>query len=501
MDRQEAKLRARSQNTGVSVMRAGDYRVLVMPGNITFARLFRRCVAMAPICLTLVLSACVSLPDVQEEMEASRAQKVEFEGARGPVSARRSEAILDKLEGNTGDGDSLQQHLTHEQAINLDSPLVLGNKLELLQDGPATYKAMFAAILGATDHINLETYIMDDDEVGRQFSDLLLQKRGEGVRVNLIYDSFGCITTPRSFFDRLELGGIQVLEFNPINPLEVGTKPWRLNNRDHRKLLVVDGRIAFVGGINISKVYSSNPFSRTSRNKQNKGTAGWRDIHAAIEGPVVAEFQNLFLDTWHSQEGPPLDQQKFFPPLGQQGEEIVRAIGSVSNDPKSPNYLTLMSAISHAEREVNMTIAYFAPDEQLRTALEDATQRGVVVMLVVPSYSDSWPVFHLGRSYYDRLLSAGVRIYQRRDAMMHAKTVSIDGVWSTVGLPNLDWRSSLHNNEINAVILGRDFGRQMAAMFGTDVAASDAITLDDWRHRCLIDRLKEQIARLGAYWL
>ncbi len=440
------------------------------------------------------------LPNVEREMQAPHAGQVDFEGARGPVSAADSASILDRLEGKEGAADILQKHLAHEQAINLGSPLVLGNKVVLLQDGPATYRAMFAAIRKANDHINLETYIIDDDEVGRQFSDLLLKKQAHGVQVNLIYDSVGCLNTPTSFFERLRNGGIQVLEFNPINPLTDNAKPWLLNNRDHRKLLVIDGRIAFVGGVNISKAYSSNPFSRRSRKKPSK-IAGWRDIHSQIEGPVVAEFQKLFLDTWAKQKGPPLNQKKFFPKLGKQGEEIVRAIGNTSNDPQSPIYLTLMSAFSHAERNVHVTVAYFGPDVQLLKALTDAARRGVAVKLVLPSYSDSWVVFHLGRSHYDELLSAGVKIYQRRGAVMHAKTATIDGVWSTIGSTNLDWRSFLHNDEINAVILGRDFARQMDVMFATDLAESEAITLDSWRRRSLMNRLKEWTARLGAYWL
>lgn len=450
--------------------------------------------------MSCLSAGCAMLPDVQQELDTPRAQKVEFEGAHGPVSKARSEAILDTLEGKAGATDVLQKHLGHEQAFNLGSPLVLGNKLVLLQDGPATYQAMFAAIRGAKDHINLETYIIDDDEIGRQFSILLLEKQAQGVQVNLIYDSFGSLSTPASFFDRLKGGGIQVLEFNPVNPLANDTRPWALNNRDHRKLLVIDGRIAFVGGINISKVYSSNPFSRRSRKKRSK-ISGWRDIHVQIEGPVVAEFQKLFLDTWSKQQGPPLDQQNYFPQLATQGEEIIRAIGNTANDPRSPVYLTLLSAISHAERKVHLTIAYFAPDKQLLKALTDAVGRGVEVKLVLPSYSDSWAVFHLGRSYYDRLLSAGVHIYQRRDAVMHSKTASIDGVWSTVGSTNLDWRSFLHNDEINAVVVGRNFARQMDAMFAQDLAESETITLDQWQQRSLMSRVKELIARLGAYWL
>jgi len=177
-----------------------------------------RCMPVATCCL-LAVTGCASLPDAAREMEKPHAQAVEFDNAQGPVSASKSAAILDELKSNSGDIDILQKHLALEQAINADSPLVLGNKLVLLQDGPATYRAMFAAIRSAKHNINLETYIFGDDDIGRQFADLLLQRQAAGVQVNLIYDSVGCLNTPREFIEHLSAGGIQVLEFNPINPI------------------------------------------------------------------------------------------------------------------------------------------------------------------------------------------------------------------------------------------------------------------------------------------
>jgi cardiolipin synthase len=159
-------------------------------------------------------------------------------------------------------------------------------------------------------------------------------------------------------------------------------------------------------------------------------------------------------------------------------------------------YATLISAISSAETGVYLTNAYFVPDPQLLTALKDAAQRRVDVKLILPSYTDSWLVFHTGRSYYQELLEAGVKIYERRNRLLHAKTAVIDGVWSTIGSTNLDWRSFLHNDEVNAVILGQEFGAQMQAMFEKDLAASNAITLEQWNQRSISVRLKEMAARL-----
>lgn len=452
--------------------------------------------------LLLGLAACATLPDAQRDRARTPEQPVAFEGTQGLVAQARSEAIIDRLQGRHGESKLLEKHLSYEQAVNAGSPLVLGNRLTLLQDGPATYRAMFAAIRAAKDHIHLETFIFDGGDSGQQFADALLERQAAGVQVSVIYDSVGSLATPASFFERLRTAGMQVLEFNPVNPLAGNKKEWALNNRDHRKLLIIDGRVAFTGGVNISDTYSGSPSAQGSRRSSRSDSAtAWRDTHLQIEGPVVADFQRLFLETWRKQKGEALAARMFFPELKAQGDEIVRAIGSSPEDKESLIYLTLLSAITHAEHSVNLTIAYFAPDQQLLDALSAAAARGVEVRMVLPSRTDSWAVFHLGRSHYTELLRNGVQIFERRGAVMHAKTACIDGVWSTVGSTNLDWRSFLHNDEVNAVVLGRDFAAQMNAVFAADVRESDAITLKQWRRRSLLLRVQEQFARLGAYWL
>ena len=446
----------------------------------------------------LVAAGCATLPDARLYMEGRNAAPVQVSGARGPLSPEKSAAIIADLKRQSGDVDILQKHVALEQAI-VGTPLVAGNRAVLLEDGPATYRAMLAAISAAKDHINLETYIIEDDEMGRQFADLLLARQAAGVQVHLIYDSVGCIRTPREFFERLKEGGVQVLEFNPVNPL-TAKKGWQVNNRDHRKLLLVDGRTAFIGGINISNVYSSGS-SPTRSTPSSPKSGGWRDTQIQIEGPVVAEFQKLFLATWEKQHGPPLAGKNYFPALSPRGNELVRSIGSSYDDPHSLIYLTLISAITNAEKSVHLTNAYFVPDPQILRALLDAARRGVDVTLILPALSDSNLVFHAGRSYYTELLAAGVKIYERGGGVLHSKTVVIDGVWSCIGSTNLDWRSFLHNDEVNAVILGPEFAHQMQAMFERDLAASTAITAEAWARRPLRFKLKELMSRIWQYWL
>lgn len=308
-----------------------------------------------------------------------------------------------------------------------------GNDVRLLVDGPQTHNAMFAAMRAADDHINLQSYIISDDEVGRELSRLLRDKRSQGVRVNVLYDAMGGRDTPAEFFESLRQAGIAVCEFNPVNPLRA--RIWRINNRNHRKLLIVDGRVAFTGGINISGVYSAGSFGGEARTPER----GWRDTHVRFEGPVVREAQTLFVSDWRSQ-------------------------------PHCP-------------------------------ALQDAARRGVDVRLVLPGFSDFWAPLEAGRSHYEQLLEYGVRIYERTDALLHAKTAVIDGVWSTVGSTNLDWRSFVHNYEADLVVLDEAFALQLEKLFELDVAHSREITLDAWRQRGAWQRMKEWLARQWRYWL
>lgn len=456
-----------------------------------------RVLRWAAAALLALLGACSVLPRINPDMARSAAAP-QLEGTRGPLSAPRSKQILDDLRASGKDTDILGRHLALEAALD-DSPLVAGNKVALLQDGPATYAAMFAAIEAARDHINMETYILEDDDVGKRFAAALIAKQRAGVQVNLIRDSVGTLGTPKPFFTTLADAGIKVLEFNPVNPL-TAKAGWDVNQRDHRKLLITDGRTAILGGINISSVYSGGSFSSGAKGGSTSKLP-WRDTDLQIDGPVVAELQKLFIETWDKQKGPPLAKRKYFPVLTRQGNEVVHAIGGSPDEPYSMIYATLISAIDSAEKEVLLTNAYFVPDPQLVASLKAAVARGVEVKIVLPGATDSALVFHAGRSHYDELLRGGVRIYERQNALLHAKTALIDGVWATVGSTNLDWRSFLHNQEVNAVVLGNDFGQHMRAAFDADLAASKQVTLEQWQQRSPVQRIKEQFGRLWQYWL
>ena len=387
------------------------------------------------LCLCTPLGACSSLPTLVPDLAQATRQPLRLQGAHSALTTAQGKALLQRLQSTTQATDIFERHLAAEQAI-VGSPLITGNEVQLLQNGPATYQAMFAAIGAARDHINMETYILDDDEVEQRFAQALIDKQSQGVQVNLLRDSAGTFSTPSAFFSRLSDAGVQVLEFNPLNPL-AARQSWELNQRDHRKLLIVDGNTAFLGGVNISSVYSGGCFGKGSRSVGNDALA-WRDTDLQISGPVVAEFQKLFLDHWQQQKGPALAPRTYFPPPQVRGKQVVRAIGSSPEEPFSLIYATLLSAIASAETSVHLTNAYFVPDPQLLAALVAAAGRGVDVTLILPSQTDSWLVFQAGHGYYDTLLRAGVKIFERRGVILHSKTALIDGVKQPVGLSTRD---------------------------------------------------------------
>ena len=360
---------------------------------------------------------------------------------------------------------------------------------------------MIAAIDGARDHINMETYIFEDDEVGQRFAAALIAKQQQGVQVNLIRDSVGTMGTPTEFFTGLTDAGINVLEFNPVNPADrqgrLGREPARSpqaagRRRAHRLPRRHQHQQRLFGRV-VQPALQGAP-------RRQAALARHRPAARRAGGRRAAEAVHRHLGKAERRRRS--RRATIFPPRQTQGNEVVRAIGSSPDEPYSLIYATLISAMRSAETEIWLTNAYFVPDPQLLAALKEAVARGVDVKLVLPSSTDSWLVFHAGRAHYTELLKAGVKLYERRDALLHVKTAVIDGVWSTVGSTNLDWRSFLHNQEVNVVVLGTGFGDRMRAAFLADLAKSEP---DHARKMAAAParrpRVKELIGRMWEYWL
>ena len=413
---------------------------------------------------------------------------------QGRVSAAEAEHAL----GRAAAAD-VRRARTFANAIQArtGAPLVRGNRTRLLVDGPSTYAAMLAAVENARHHIHIETYIFSDDEVGERFAAALARKRREGVAVRIIYDAIGSIASDPEFFARLAERGIEVAEFRPLRPSAL----WRVNNRDHRKLTVVDGRIAFTGGINISATYSK---ASTSRPGPEQGvSSGWRDTHLEVRGPAVRMLQALFLQTW-TRLGRRLELAGagLYPELDEVGSDLVQVVPSEGGDDREFRiYAAYLAAIRNAHERIWISQAYFAPNAEFRDALSAAAARGVDVRVIVPAFTDSALIHYGSRATYEELLDRGVAIYEHEDALMHAKTAVVDGVWTTVGSCNVDARSFVHNDELNAAVLSVDLAREMEAVFRADLGSSRRIEAAAWRARPRADRVKEALSSLLAYWL
>ena len=389
------------------------------------------------------------------------------------------------------------EDLPARQRAHPAAPLVEGNEARILIDGPSTHDAMFAAMARARNHINLQTYILEDGDPGERLLAVLKDRVAAGVRAQVLYDSIGSIATPHEYFERLREAGVRVCEFNPVR-----TRLDKVNNRDHRKILVVDGRVAFTGGINISSAYSSS--SRAARRVPDQETdkkSGWRDTQVMVEGPVVAQFQRLFLDAWALQDCGPPAEAAYHPKLERRGDKAMRVVASDPGADRSEMYAALLERIAGARSRVWLTVGYFVPDPDTKRALAEAARRGVDVRLVLPGFSDFWAPVDAGRSHYDELLAAGVRIYEWHDALMHAKTAVIDSRWSSIGSTNLDWRSFVHNYEADLVVYHAGFAQEMERRFRSDVAASREIDPQQWRDRGIKQKLREWLARQWEYLL
>ena len=378
-----------------------------------------------------------------------------------------------------------------------EQPLFDGNAVELLIDGPETYASMLEAIHGAESSVLLETYIFYDDSIGRKFADALRAAAKRGVGVYLIYDSFGSRSANETMFDDLRDAGVKVVEFQGLNPFD-GGEPHKANTRTHRKILVVDEWIAFTGGLNIAGQYRKSSDETVS----DPLKAGWRDTHVRITGSAAGGFVNVFRENWYQEESERLALEAAAQRDENPGTDLVAVLSAEGDErERSPIYYAYRAALTRATERIWITQAYFVPDEEFYADLINAAERGVDVQIIVPGVTDSKAVLHASRSRYGKLLKAGVRLHENRAAVLHAKTAVIDSIWSTVGSSNLDYRSFLHNDEVNAVVLGTDFGTRMDAQFRDDVEQCAEVSYEAWKKRPFTDRFREVASRLIEYWL
>lgn len=450
-----------------------------------------------------MLGACQTLPDVRlaRTIPLSRSSTaVDIESPDGMVG-RATRLRVSRALAATGDTSLLDFHLAAMQEIGAP-PLLTGNAVELLIDGPQTYRAMFAAIERARRYVLVESFIFEEAIEGdRRLSELLAAATRRGVRVHVIYDAIGSLTTEREFLDGLRGSDVALCAFNPLNPLDARFSG--LNHRDHRKIVVVDGDQAFAGGINFSRAYriASEQAGRRGFSKRQAIDQGWRDTHIGIRGTGARHLEKLFRETWTRAECEGAIEPPFEERATDAGDTLLQIVAGTPADERNVLYATLISVITYARKSIDVTMAYFVPDDTLETALSDAARRGVAVRIILPAYSDFSGVFHAGRAHYDGLLASGVRLFELESAFLHSKSIVVDGVWSSVGSTNFDWRSFVHNDEISVCVIDEGFAAEMERMFAADLAESREITLEAWRDRGLRQRLKEWFWLPLQYWL
>ncbi len=373
--------------------------------------------------------------------------------------------------------------------------MIAGNRVEVLPDGASVVRAVMDALELAERYVHMEYYTADDVTLdGRSFFTLMEQAVRRGVEVALIWDAIGSNGTPDRLFDRLAKTGVRLVEYHPINPFKKRFN-MAVNDRDHRKLCVMDGELAIMGGVNMSRVYETPESAGRGRDANH---AYWVDNGIRFAGPAVDEVHRLFFRTWDSSGGsehPPLlgQDEKARPPCGQ---HTMRVAGSAPAERKPLFNQSIRAAIRGARSHLVLATGYFVPTRREWRLLCRAARRGVTVDLLLPGYSDVQSAVHAARSLYGPLLKCGVRIHEVRNAMLHAKVATFDGVLTVIGTSNFDRRSVHYNNEIDAVVMGTDVAGEIEALLRTQIERAVPMEYEDWAHRSLRERALEFFARL-----
>ena len=364
----------------------------------------------------------------------------------------------------------------------LGPPMVGGNRVRTLLNGDGSFPAMLAAIRSARHSIDFESYIYWSGDVGREFADALSERARAGVPTHVLIDWAGSwIKSDRGVLDRMRAAGVQVVMYRPLRWYDLD----RINNRTHRKLLVVDGRVGFTGGIGIADQWLGH-----AQNKDH-----WRDTQFQVEGPVVAQLQAAFLDNWIESEGRVLEGEAYFPPPAPAGDELAQAFRSSPGEGSASMRLMYLLAIAAAAHSIRIPNAYFVPDSVAVAMLVAARRRGVEVEIIVPGpILDAQLVRRASRAMWGPLLEAGVRIYEYQPTMYHVKVMVVDDAWVSVGSTNFDDRSFRLNDEANLNVIDPAFAREQARVFDEDRGRSRQVTLEAWRHRPLWERLRERWA-------
>ncbi|TDG36705.1 cardiolipin synthase [Pedobacter changchengzhani] len=403
-----------------------------------------------------------------------------FSRVRHHINQSSIAIIKDGKPSYLKDNPQLAYLLLHDK-----SPITKNNEVKLLLNGEETFPEIIRALKAAQNHIHIEYYIFEDDKIGCKIKDVLIEKAKQGISVRFIYDDFGSRSIRKRIVKELKDNGVEVYRFYKINFISLAN---RINYRNHRKIIVIDGETAFVGGINISERYSNpNPYQLY-----------WRDTHIKIKGSGTANLQYIFLCDWNFCTGNQIAiNESFFRTDLPTEAKVPLQIAASGPDSDSPTILySIIQAISKAKHEVLITTPYFIPDESLINIIKIAALSGVSIKLIVPKKGDSFLVNAAACSFYSELIDAGVEIYLYTKGFIHAKTLVIDEAIAMVGTANMDIRSFELNFEVNAVIYDNNFAKEMRKAFENDLLDSIKINEKEWNERSKWKTFSEKIARL-----
>ncbi|WP_439152484.1 cardiolipin synthase [Winogradskyella sp.] len=364
------------------------------------------------------------------------------------------------------------------------SKLTVKNEVELIKNGDDKFKLLLKDLKNAKHHIHLEYFIIKEDSIGSEVLNVLCETAKAGLRVKIVIDDVGSSISSK-MKRKLKESGVEVFSFMPVL---FSRFTGQMNYRDHRKIIVIDGKIGYVGGINISDNYVNANNDRY-----------WRDTHIRIEGEAVRQLQILFFTTWDFVSDGDLEILEEHFPKHTCKENVPLQIAASGPDTDWSNIMeSIFVAITNAEDFIYITTPYFIPNDEIVTALQVAARSNIEVKLIVPKNSDSWVAEYATNSYLERLLEAGVEVYQYTKGFVHAKTMVVDGVFSSVGTANMDYRSFNINFEVNALLYNKEFGDQLVDMFNTDLKDTTQLDLENWKQRSKRIKFIEAMARLAA---
>lgn len=382
----------------------------------------------------------------------------------------------------------------HDLLVRLEQrPPVSGNSIEMLVGGTATYRALFAAIRQARDHIHIQVYILAGDEFGRDLLNVLAERAAQGIEVRVLYDAVGSIGIPRRFLNDLERAGIRVEAFGRMNPIRRG---FQINFRNHRKNIIIDGKIGFTGGINLHAENSR----RYCRQPHHLHERLIRDYHFRAEGPIVAQLQEVFVEDWFYASGEMLTSERYFRVSDTQdrGTVIARVLTSGPGDDSEVIAKTLFAAITSAQREILIVTPYFYPTPAILEAIANAALAGIDVHLIVPVTSDHRFVTWAGQSLFPFLVKNGVKVHRRRLPFIHSKAVLIDRSWAFVGSANLDYRSLLLNFELNLEVVDQEFAERLGRTLDGEIAESSLVRAEELKRLPTVVRFRNNFCALFA---